>query len=299
MQSWDLGDGFALHQVDHALFARYHALYRPDPWMRDVSQRMQQFCEGIPCRFLTRNGQVMAGCLAGDGMLGEFFLVPPAADRPALLRRVAGHVRRESGGRVWAYNVLASEVDDYHRLGFHLASRIAHLEDVDSMDYSYQFSRMMVRPVQPMAEVACSAELRSPVPEDAERIGTLLRAAYGHNDPARSEKGDFISDTRELLEGMDDACLAASTIAHMGEQPVGACLISRWEGAPLLYDIAVEPSARHGGIAKAMAARAMSALDRAGETHLRLFLECGNPAETLYHSMGFIALEATTSMYME
>ncbi len=123
--------------------------------------------------------------------------------------------------------------------------------------------------------------------------------AYGAGDIARQKRGDFEEDARDYFERADETCRNASTLALVDGKPAGVCLITRWEGLPLLFDIAVAPEARHGGVARAMVTRALDALNRAGETQMRLFLECGNPAESLYHSMGFIACEATTSMYLE
>lgn len=298
MPSWDLGDGYLCVEADHARFARFHAFYRPDPWMRDSASRMGLFCDGTPCRLIEKDGAVVGGCLAGDGVLGEFFTIPPYQDRAQLVRRVALYLRRESAGRVWAYNVLFSEVDAFHRIGFRLAARLPKA-DRDAMDYSNQFMRMMIRPVYSVPAIQCAVQLKTPRPSDAKKIGALLAAAYGSGDAARPERGDFEEDARDFFKRADDVCRKASTLAVADDGPVGVCLITRWEGLPLLFDVAVAPKARHGGIARAMILRAMDALDRAGETQLRLFLECGNPAESLYHSMGFIACEATTSMYLE
>ncbi len=297
---WDIGGGFALQDADSAEFARCHAVYRPDPFLRDEpEQLLQLFCAGAPCKWILLDGARVGGILAGGGVIGQFFTVPPFERRAEALRRVALALRSRDGGRIFAHGVTMAEVDDYFRLGFRLtASAEPFLQD-EEPDYSWQFMRAMVRPVTPIVQPACSASLRSPRKTDQKRIAALLKAAYGGTDPMRQEEQSFAEDVAQFFAQGDRAMREASSLATSQGRPVGCCLIVRWEGAPLLFDIAVHPDARLGGIARAMVARAVDALHAGGERRLRLFVECGNPAESLYNAMGFVAGPKTTSMLLD
>ncbi len=295
----DLGGGFALAKAQSEEFARFHAVYRPDPFLRDEPELLLGlFCEGAPCYWLLQSGARVGGCLAGNGVIGQFFTIPPFERRAEALRRVAAYLRACEGGRIFAHGVMMQEMDDYFRIGFKLTASYAHLLADEEPDYTWQFMRTMVRPVAAMDAPPCAASLRPPRKADAVRIAALLHRAYGSGDPMRQDEQSFREDVTQYFQQGDRAMRAASSLATSGGKLLGACLVVRWEGAPLIFDIAVHPDARLGGIARAMVARALSALSEGGERRLRLFLECGNPAESLYHAMGFLPGPKTTSMVM-
>lgn len=299
MQTWDLGGGFTLVEADAEEFALFHAFYREDPWMRDSRKALlEMFCPGTPCRFIELNGRRIGGALAGGGVMGEVFVIPPYGDRGLLLRRLAVHVRKEQGGRIFAHGVTVSEMEDYHRIGFQLTARIAHTL-TEEPDYSWQFMRMMVRPVQTMSYSKEDVDIAPPKLKHAAQIVQLLGASYAGGDPLRQSGEDFAQDVAQFFGQGDTICQNASSVAMVDGEILGVCLIARWEGSPLIFDVAVHPKARQGGLARAMIARGIDTLYLNGENQLRLFLECGNPAESLYHSMGFLGGPPTTSMVLE
>jgi ribosomal protein S18 acetylase RimI-like enzyme len=298
-KTYDLGGGFALVEAESAEFARFHAVYRVDPFLRDEAKALlAMFCDGAPCHWVTLDGKRVGGCLAGDGVLGNFFTIPPFEQRGEMIRHVAHHLLKDED-RVFAHEVMMEELDDYFKLGFRLTASLAHTLSSEWLDYSWQFMRVMVRPTEVLPPVDCDVTLRPPRKTDAGRIGFLLRDAYGTSDPMRLTADDFYDDVLDVFQQKDRATRAASSVAIKDDRIVGACLIVRWEGSPLLFDIAVHPKNRREGIARAMLTRALSELNNAGEYRLRLFVECGNPAEALYHAMGFLPGPKTTSMILE
>jgi|GEM_PF-3909759 len=294
--TYDIGDGFALAEAESEEFARFHAVYRADPFLRDEAELYKLFCDGAPCRWILLNGRRVGGMLAGGGVMGQFFLIPPFEQKAEALRRVSLFLHRQDSGRLFAHGVTMEELDDYFPVGFRLTAAVQADLAEEEPDYSWQFMRVMVRPTQEMPESACAATLRPPRKSDASRIAALLEAAYGGGDPMRQSGDSFRQDVVQYFLQEDRAMREASSLATADGKLLGACLVVRWEGTPLVFDIAVDPQARSGGIARAMLSRALTTLCHGGEKRLRLFVECGNPAESLYHAMGFLAGPKMTSM---
>lgn len=294
----EIGGGFALARAESGEFARFHALYRRDPFLRSEEELYKLFCDGAPCRWLLYRGARVGGLLAGAGVVGQLFTLPPFEQRGEALRRVVLHLRAADSGRLFAHGVTEAELDDYFRMGFKLTGAVTDALRDEEPDYSWQFMRAMMRPSQALEIPPCAASLRPPHKKDAARIARLLEAAYGGGDPMRQDGASFRSDVVQFFLQEDSVMREASSLATAQGNLLGACLIVRWEGTPLIFDIAVDPTARMGGIARAMIARALGILEKRGERGLRLFVECGNPAESLYHAMGFSAGPKMTSMVL-
>ena len=75
-------------------------------------------------------------------------------------------------------------------------------------------------------------------------------------------------------------------------QPVGASIITLWNGAPLVCDIMVHPSWKNHGLGTFLLRRSAGALFARGYPNLRLFVTQGNGnALHIYQKLGFQAEE--------
>ena len=136
------------------------------------------------------------------------------------------------------------------------------------------------------------ARTRRLTPADADALGALLLDAYrGTLD----DEGETLADARriahELFAGIAGEPLwAASEISESDEMgPVNAVLVTRWQGLPLVAQLATAPGWQRRGLARAALQRVMQRLAAEGETVLRLVVTQGNaPAEALYESLGFV-----------
>lgn len=291
---------FALAEADYKEFARFAAFYRGDPWFRaGYAALFDLFCPSSPCWWVMNGTVRVGGAVLAEGLLSHVFLIPPFVDRASLVRALTAHVKGISHGRIFAHGVEMDELTDYLAAGFRLAAELRG-QGGEQPEYSYGFMRAMARPAQAMnvtmPEGLTAHALRL---MDVNRAAELLVRAYAGRDPMRSDEKQFKEDLKLAVRGADNICKEASCVVERGGAPVGVAAITRWEGMALLFDIAVDPDCEGQGIAQYMLARALYALDRHGEPALRLFVEQGNTAESLYRRMGFIGGKVTTSLYMD
>lgn len=88
---------------------------------------------------------------------------------------------------------------------------------------------------------------------------------------------------------------ASSVVTNSKNDIIAACLISEWEGTPLVYDIAVVKEYRSSGIATKLLKHSLSALKEKYD-FLRLFVYVGNGAESVYYKLGFYPGIQTTHL---
>jgi GNAT superfamily N-acetyltransferase len=76
-------------------------------------------------------------------------------------------------------------------------------------------------------------------------------------------------------------------VAELRGQQIGGCYISAYEDMPTIMGVYTLPEARHMGVATALLEHAVADSLGQGKETCCLFVEHGNPAERLYHQLGF------------
>ena len=79
--------------------------------------------------------------------------------------------------------------------------------------------------------------------------------------------------------------------AVMNSRMIGGCYVSRYEDIPTIMGVYTLPEVRNQGVATQLLARTVRDVVTSQNTLTCLFVEHGNPAERLYRSLGFIALQ--------
>jgi ribosomal protein S18 acetylase RimI-like enzyme len=141
-------------------------------------------------------------------------------------------------------------------------------------------------------EVSWPEDLRLARPGE-EHQGSLVELAHlAHSEEAISHQ-PFEERQAAIGRYLDksqagEATHEASTllIAEPNGPLIGACLISLWEGWPLVYDLFVHPRHQRQGLARRLLQNALTVLHPHYPV-LRLFVGVGNRAESLYYRMGF------------
>ncbi|OIA98757.1 hypothetical protein AK95_16495 [Paenibacillus sp. LC231] len=130
---------------------------------------------------------------------------------------------------------------------------------------------------------------RIPTIDNKSKIVEVFREAYA-NGPDEREAQVYAEDAERYFDVVDPKLLAASSVVHdrITGEIVGVCMISLWEGLPLVYSIAVLPQHRGMGLATAMLDRALTVLE-SDYPVLRLFVTTGNQAEQLHRKRGFLS----------
>lgn len=79
-------------------------------------------------------------------------------------------------------------------------------------------------------------------------------------------------------------------VARLGGSIIGGCYSSLFEDIPMIMGVCTLPEARGRGAATALLARAVADVISPANPYTCLYVERGNPAETLYRTLGFIPL---------
>lgn len=164
--------------------------------------------------------------------------------------------------------------------------------------------RVMIRPTElfhSLEELGEGLELIKPTSEHIEKISELLFESYSGPDNIGYPGENTMEHQKSTLEhyfnnNNKDILTAASSLVvdKLNNEIVAVCLISLWEGLPLVADIAVTPRYRSKQIASKLLRRALNVLHEKYEV-LRLFVTIGNSAEALYYNLGFYpGLEQTS-----
>lgn len=82
-------------------------------------------------------------------------------------------------------------------------------------------------------------------------------------------------------------------LACIGDAHAGGCYVSVWEQVPTIMGVYTMPFARRRGVATALLARTIADTVTARKDAYCLYVEHGNPAESLYRGLGFVPLVDT------
>ncbi|QVK17525.1 GNAT family N-acetyltransferase [Mycoplasmatota bacterium] len=103
-----------------------------------------------------------------------------------------------------------------------------------------------------------------------------------------------------LKEQINDIDCDYSSIIHDSKthEIIAVCLVQEWEQLPYILDIVVNPMYQNQGIGEMMIKKV---LHRAKDKYpaIRLSVNPGNPAEYLYHKLGFIGGTITYKLKYE
>ena len=129
--------------------------------------------------------------------------------------------------------------------------------------------------------------------EDAElpAVARLMVDGYrGTIDFEGETDDDALDELRGAVAGgngetIRDAWLMARTPQS---EPAAALATVRWLGMPFISYVFTAATEKRRGYAGALIQHAAVALAAAGETELVLFVTVGNPARSLYESLGFV-----------
>ena len=126
---------------------------------------------------------------------------------------------------------------------------------------------------------------------DSVTLSALLREASLDEDPARVRSPtDWLAEQTQLLVESDNAALPeCSFVADLRQthKLAGVVLVTRWQGAALIDDLAVLPEYRNQGIGTALLRRAMQCLHERGYVSVMLVVEEGSSAQEFYRQVGF------------
>lgn len=138
--------------------------------------------------------------------------------------------------------------------------------------------------------------MRAVTHDDIPALAQLMLDAYrGAIDDEGETLADALAYVRGTFAGEQSGRMLEPCSFVIEEQgmPLGAILVTEWEGAPLVANVMTAPQARNQGMATVLLRQAMNALLAHGYTELYLFVTEGNsPAQHVYQALGFEVIEA-------
>ncbi|GIP39422.1 hypothetical protein J31TS4_27020 [Paenibacillus sp. J31TS4] len=281
---FDLGGGFKLFKADSHEFGIYSCTYRENIFFRQSwERRVAVFDPNTPYYWICLDGKRVGGVSISPNTIWNLFLLPPFADWSRLVGRLRALLVTLSNPLepISAHGILPDQIPAFHRAGF----------------VTGETRRVMIRPTGSLGGTESLQPFSLAIPT-LEHVGDIASAAcraYAGPDglgyPGLNTREQHETDTTAYFEhNTQEVLRQASCLAYDGAsgELAGFCLISLWEGLPLVSNLAVLPAYRGQGLASAMLLRALSVL-RGDYELLRLFVTIGNGAEQLYHNLGFHA----------
>ncbi|MBP2249038.1 GNAT family N-acetyltransferase [Paenibacillus xylanexedens] len=279
---------YSIKKADQTKYSKCFATYRKNIWFRPSWSFLQQMMlDASDCFWIYRDDKRVAGISLSNNELGSFFMIPPFALTVDIVSFLKDVVVKSSEGshRVEAYNVLSEHIEVFMNEGFNILST----------------RKCMIRPTEKI-ETSLPSDITCVKPnlEHITSITQLMNEAYCTGP----DKRDLDTYRRDLIyyfeHNNQEEVLDASTILVQKEtnEIVGVCLVSIWEGIPLIYEIAVKPNYNNQGLGRYMLCKAITHLESVYPV-IRLFLTAGNNAEYLYSKLGFLSGEETSHLVFE
>ena len=276
-----LGENYSLERADPTVFAIHFtaAELAQNVWFRQSwDQLVGRFSGEDICFWIKHNQQRIGGVCIEPNLIGCLFLEPPHNNLNQVLFLLKGLLLRWSDPSkpIGTQSVNADQLAAYCRIGFRIT----------------EIRRVMIRVTEPLPVTWPSGyALRSPTPADAAVLATLFYECYTSGAEPRSQVDAQGNVDYYFQHNVEPTVLPqASTILvdAQSQQVIAACLISLWEGWPLVYDVVVQRKIRGQGLASAMLRQALNTLHTTYPV-LRLFVTVGNASEAVYHNLGFVA----------
>lgn len=269
----------SLQLADLQNYSKSFATYRRNVWFRPSWNDIQKMMmEADECYWICDNGQKIGGVSLSELSIGSLFLIPPYELSSSIVKYLRDYliIRKPENSSIEAFNVLPEHVHIFQQEGFAIL----------------QTRKCMIRPTENLLDqvqgLFPSYEYVTPSVQDMDGLTMLLQEAF-RGTPDEQDAATYRGELMNYFTyHSDHDLLEASTMIwnHDHSELVGVCLVSNWEGLPLIYDIAVNPMYRGKGIATSMLRRAISILEEKYPV-VWLFVTSGNEAERLYRKLGF------------
>ena len=294
--SWDksmyheLTCGYALQSAPEREFGINYAVYR------NVNPDFENFLEygsdleGLNyCFWILRRKEIVGGVIIRPNHIEGLFLKPPFTDRHEVLKAVLPILVSWSDRsmEIEACDVMPYELEFYQRFGYRIQrGRRCYIRPTETFDVSWEDSY----------------ELAIPGMEHLMDLAVLFHTAYsisyrgGLGKLGTQSLDEWLSRIEKYLkpENVAEICHCSSTLIYErnAEKLIGACIVRLGRcitqpAVPKVSDIAVHPDYQRRGLATKMLKKALTVLKSEYPT-LRFGVAAGNPAESVYHSLGFL-----------
>lgn len=266
-----------IEKAENPEFAHWWAIYRNvnEDYSQGFAEQAQDIVSVPFCHWILADGKRIGGFITVPNNIGDFFLVHPFTDAYRALKAIIPQVK--TNGTITARNVLDTHCHAFQLLGF---------QTVESR-------RWMIRPTQAYDLVTFDDLTRiAPQSEQTEDIARLMLTAFeGGAGQYGQRKIDAHQNSVEnyfKTIADDDSCHQASSVIMDGDKMVSACLIQRYKSLVTVRFVVTHPDYQGRGLAQKQIQHGINAIKDEYKT-VALAVTIGNPAEALYHKMGFVS----------
>ncbi len=270
-----------LQKADPIEYIKFALIYRRNVWFRAQSDLVREMMiQASECYWLIQGEIRVGGVLLSNHKINGLFMIPPYPLSEQMVQAMIRFVSKTSDllRKIDAFEIDLNQIDAFNKAGFTIVKS----------------RKCMIRPTGQIVlpELDGQFSVHQPKQKQAAEIAKLLHDAHegGRDEKEYSHHYDDLVDYfhRNRMSKM----LKASTLVIDQEtnQKLGACLITLWEKAPLIYELVVHPSYRKSGIGQYLLRRSIDLLH--DYPSVRLFVSDGNPAEVIYEKIGFTSGES-------
>ncbi len=295
-----LNDGFVLKRANKLEFGIHETIYSNVDLELSFSWKKQTVdkIDYDDHFWIFKADKRIGGVYIRSNFIGAFFMEEPySVDRFLVISALHKALLQWTGkdNRIKIYGVTPNDIEHFHKLGYKIDSE----------------RRVMIRPTEIFEDINWSDDYTIKVPtiSDAPNIGKLFFESYSGGidyEVLGQQSLDEAIKTAETILNIykSNGTLDASTLIFdkNSSEMIAACLagISGYcdNNFSEIGEVVVKPDYRRFGLASNMIKLALTNLKKISPATL-LCVTVGNPAEGLYHNMGFFSGVKFTNMYLK
>lgn len=286
ISSATLNTEIMLERASNTEFAKYLAIYFENIWFRDTwKKRIAIVDDSDHCFWLIKSNTRIGGIVFEGNSFMSFFTIPPFNDEYLILEKILYFLVNNSLKYevINAYGIMPSQAEHLLKLGF----------------IPQKTRRCMIRPTELFTDIQWDENLKVVRPTN-QYISDIAKLFFENYDEVGFDGDNTIEEqiksvSRYFHDNSNEKLLndGSTVILDSEDKVIAACLISSWEGIPLVYDLAVSSAYRRNGLATKLLKHSLTTL-KENYDFMRLFVYSGNPAESVYYKLGFYAGTKTT-----
>lgn len=295
-----LDNGFMLKKADKFEFGIHETIYSNVDLELSFSWKKQTI-DKIDYNnhfWIFKDDKRIGGVHISPNLMGDFFIeVPYTIDRFIVISTLNDALLQwaDDDSKIRIYGVIPEDVEHFNKLGYRIKCE----------------RRVMIRPTEIFDDIHWSNDFITKIPtiSDAPQIGKLFFESYSggidyevfgqqslEDATINAEKILNIYKSNNILDG------STLVFDKNTNELIAACIagISGYcdNDFSEIGEIAVKPSYVRLGIASNMIRQALTNLKKISPATI-LCVTIGNPAEELYHKMGFFSGVKFTDMYLK
>lgn len=285
---------FKFVKADNEEFLRFYAVYKLSKYKVWYPASIQRAID-LYTRFFKQDafwveveGKRVGGVILEPNWIGLFFLMPPFQDEYSLVHAVVKRSIEISdlNKPITAFGMVPETAGFLQQFGFQVVQTAKEMICA-TRQYDIQFDSGVYQDSYKTEYLKEMTDLYFEVFSQS-KVASMAGKPY-----------EFYED---LLKGQVDGIDPEyTTILRDSEtnEMVGICTAQIWFEMPIILDLLVKATHQKRGLAEMMIRKMLTSACNNNYPAVCLSVVPGNPAENLYHRMGFLSAEAVSELKLE